>query len=90
VCLTHPTGFPEHRPKVVHRSSGRASSLNPNRLLAVLRDNAERTTVPVDAAKMPDEMSDGGRGLALAKSVLDILQYDAAEGNCWTLVRLLG
>jgi len=64
-------------------------NVNPHRLVAVLRDNAGRTTVPVDAARMPDEMAEGGRGLALAKSALDILQHDAAEGNCWTLVRLL-
>ena len=63
--------------------------VNPNRLAAVLRDNAERTTVSLEAARMPDEMADGGRGLALAKSALDILEHDAADGNCWTLVRLL-
>jgi len=64
--------------------------VNRSRLRAVLRDNAGRTTVPLQAARMPDEMADGGRGLPLAKSALDILEYDAAEGNCWTLVRLLG
>ena len=63
--------------------------VNPDRLAAVLRDNAGRTTVSPEAARMPDEMADGGRGLALARSALDILQYDGAEGNCWTLVRLL-
>jgi serine/threonine-protein kinase RsbW len=63
--------------------------VNSQRLAAVLRDNAGRTTVQVDAARMPDEMAEGGRGLALAKSALDILQHDAAEGNRWTLVRLL-
>lgn len=47
---------------------------------------------PVDLTQnvMPDEMSERGRGLAIAYRVLDELSYRRDdEGNHWTLVRRL-
>ena len=47
---------------------------------------------PVDLTRvaMPDEMSERGRGLAIAYRVLDELSYRRdREGNHWTLVRRL-
>ncbi|HYP46093.1 MAG TPA: ATP-binding protein [Propionibacteriaceae bacterium] len=62
--------------------------INRQRLAGVLKDNAGRAAASLDTARMPDETAEGGRGLALAKAALDVLQYDGATGNCWTLVRL--
>lgn len=69
------------------------------RMEVVLDDDTVRTTffddghpspVDLDEVSMPDELSDRGRGLAIAHRVLDELSYRRdGEGNHWTLVRSL-
>ncbi|BCI51190.1 anti-sigma regulatory factor [Mycolicibacterium litorale] len=81
---------------VEHSGGGDAVRL---RMEATLDGNAVRTTFlddghpsPVDLTevRMPEELSDRGRGLAIAHRVLDELSYRRdGEGNHWTLVRSL-
>lgn len=59
-------------------------------LTATLRDDAEPVEIEWAAVKMPGTDAEGGRGLALARSALDVLAHDAGErGSVWTLVRRL-
>jgi len=51
-------------------------------------DNGHPAPVDLSQVAMPDEMSERGRGLAIAYRVLDELSYRRdGEGNHWTLVR---
>lgn len=53
-------------------------------------DDGHPTPVDLTQTEMPDEMSERGRGLAIAYRVLDELSYRRDdEGNHWTLVRRL-
>jgi serine/threonine-protein kinase RsbW len=53
-------------------------------------DDGHPTPIEIAGAAMPDEMSDRGRGLAIAHRVLDELTYRRdRDGNHWTLVRNL-
>jgi serine/threonine-protein kinase RsbW len=51
-------------------------------------DDGGPVTVPLDlqSVQMPDEMAERGRGLALARAVLDELIYHRTQLNHWTLV----
>ena len=54
---------------------------------AVFTDDGHPTPVDLSRVQMPDEMSERGRGLAIAYRVLDELSYRRdTEGNHWTLV----
>lgn len=53
-------------------------------------DDGQPSPVDLTRLAMPDEMSDRGRGLAIAYRVLDELSYRRdRDGNHWTLVRRL-
>ena len=53
-------------------------------------DDGHPAPVELSNLSMPDEMSERGRGLALAFRVLDELSYRRdSEGNHWTLVMRL-
>lgn len=57
---------------------------------AVFTDNGKPAPVDLSCPQMPGEMSERGRGLAIAYRVLDELSYRRdANGNHWTLVRSL-
>jgi serine/threonine-protein kinase RsbW len=61
--------------------------VSPDRLSATLADNGEAFTGQVES-DMPDELDEGGRGLALAGAILDELRYERTdEGNVWHLAR---
>lgn len=49
-------------------------------------DDGQPCDVDVTAMQMPDEMAERGRGIALAKAVLALLEYRRGEVNHWTLV----
>ena len=50
-------------------------------------DAGEAVELDLDAASMPDEMAESGRGLALAQAALRLLSYFRDEfGNHWQLV----
>ncbi|MGW0158105.1 ATP-binding protein [Mycobacterium sp. NPDC003323] len=54
---------------------------------AVFTDDGHPAPMDLARLQMPDEMSERGRGLAIAYRVLDELSYRRdAEGNHWTLV----
>ncbi|BBZ05977.1 anti-sigma regulatory factor [Mycolicibacterium doricum] len=51
-------------------------------------DDGHPSPVDLEEVSMPEELSDRGRGLAIAHRVLDELSYRRdSEGNHWTLVR---
>ncbi|TFV55448.1 ATP-binding protein [Mycobacterium sp. PS03-16] len=55
---------------------------------ATFLDNGHPSPIDLSRVSMPDELSDRGRGLAIAHRVLDELSYRRdREGNHWTLVR---
>ena len=50
-------------------------------------DAGDPVEVDLDAARMPDDMAESGRGLALAQAALRLLSYFRDEvGNHWRLV----
>lgn len=59
-------------------------------LRAVLRDAAPPVDIDWESVELADTDAESGRGLALARSVLDEFRHEAdASGNTWTLVRRL-
>jgi serine/threonine-protein kinase RsbW len=63
--------------------------VHPDRVQAVFRDSGAAFGGDLDAAGLPDdELSERGRGLALARTLLDQVAYERAGGiNQWSLVR---
>ena len=49
-------------------------------------DNGGPLHVDLNAVSLPDDMAERGRGLPLAKAVLDRLIYERDALNHWTLV----
>ena len=49
-------------------------------------DDGDPVEVDIDAVRLPDDMAERGRGLALARSVLARLAYHRSEVNHWILV----
>jgi serine/threonine-protein kinase RsbW len=55
---------------------------------ATFLDDGHPSPIDLAAVSMPEELSDHGRGPAIAHRVLDELSYRRdGEGNHWTLVR---
>jgi serine/threonine-protein kinase RsbW len=67
-------------------------AVHPDRVEARFVDTGDRVHVEASPrdAQMPEALQEGGRGLALAGTVLDEISY-TREGptNCWLLVRRL-
>lgn len=62
--------------------------LDADAVRATFLDDGHPSPVDLAEVRMPDELSDRGRGLAIAHRVLDELSYRRdGEGNHWTLVR---
>ena len=58
------------------------------RFQALLSDDGVAATVDPDAAVLPDDFAEGGRGLALVRMVVDDLRYErVADRNRWTVLR---
>ncbi|MCL1897345.1 MAG: ATP-binding protein [Micrococcales bacterium] len=54
-------------------------------------DDTGQSFVPTEGSAMPDEDAEGGRGLAIAKAVVDQMEYQRiGDKNHWHMVRLLG
>ncbi|MCV7434573.1 ATP-binding protein [Mycolicibacterium bacteremicum] len=67
-----------------------ALELDSERVRAVFTDDGHPAPMNLQQLQMPDEMSERGRGLAIAYRVLDELSYRRdAQGNHWTLVHHL-
>jgi serine/threonine-protein kinase RsbW len=58
----------------------------PDKIHVSFVDDGPPAHVDVTAAVMPDHMAESGRGLALARAVLDRLHYRRSIVNHWTLV----
>ncbi|KAA1416838.1 ATP-binding protein [Nocardioides humilatus] len=59
----------------------------PGQLEAVLSDSGEAYPGDIDYV-MPDELAESGRGLPLARAILDEIDYTrAGDANHWHLVR---
>jgi serine/threonine-protein kinase RsbW len=55
---------------------------------AVVSDDGTPASVDPAAAELPDDLAEGGRGLALVKMVVDDLRYDRVDDrNQWSLHR---
>lgn len=62
-------------------------SVEHERLLAVLSDDAEPALIRLGDVEMPGSDAESGRGLALALATLDELRHETGEGNTWILRR---
>lgn len=61
----------------------------PDRLVGILADTGSASPDLGDLDEMADEMAESGRGLWLARSVLDELEYHRiGSRNSWRLVRV--
>lgn len=51
-------------------------------------DNGRELDIDLDSVRLPHELAERGRGLALARAVLSQLYYErcAQRYNCWTLI----
>lgn len=56
-------------------------------LTADFQDDADPVELPLEAAALPDEFAESGRGLAIAKMALDQLSHEVEDGHSWHLVR---
>lgn len=79
---------------IEHSGDGNPVSLRvevevvPDGVRVSFTDNGHPAPVDLSRVEMPDEMSERGRGLAIAFRVLDELSYRRDDdGNHWTLVR---
>lgn len=60
--------------------------LSPARIDIEFTDDGDPPSVDLDAVGFPDDLADRGRGLAIAKAVLDWLSYRREAGrNIWSL-----
>ncbi|CAN5374395.1 ATP-binding protein [soil metagenome] len=63
-------------------------NLQPDTVTVIFTDDGQPVAVNLSRTGMPDELSDRGRGLAIAHRVLDELWYTRNdEGNRWVLMR---
>ena len=64
--------------------------LMPEQVEIDFTDDGDPVSVDLDQVLLPDDLADRGRGLAIAKSVLDELSYrrdTSGNTNHWTLTR---
>ncbi|WP_238994581.1 ATP-binding protein [Mycolicibacterium chubuense] len=63
--------------------------VQPDAIAVTFTDDGHPAPIDLSSVSMPDEASEGGRGLAIAHRVLDELSYSRdRDGNHWTLKRL--
>lgn len=78
---------------VEHGSAGRhlvqiemAISVQPDRVLVALTDDGNEACIDMNAICMPGDVAESGRGLAMARLVLETLAYQRLSGaNRWVL-----
>lgn len=62
--------------------------VQPETIAVMFTDDGHPAPVDLAGISMPDEVAEGGRGLAIAHRVLDELSYSRdRDGNHWTLRR---
>ncbi len=90
--MTAPSAAADASAATLDRSAarlGRADRPRGDRLEARLSDTGEPFDDDLRAAALPDDdLSEGGRGLALAEAVLDEFTYTrTSDRNVWQMVR---
>ena len=60
--------------------------VSPSQVNLEFIDDGDPVQIDLSAVRMPDDMAERGRGLALAKAVLEELTYRRSECNHWILV----
>lgn len=60
--------------------------VRPNEVEVTFTDDGAPVTVDLNSVRMPNDLAEGGRGLALAQAVLEQLNYCRDLVNRWTLV----
>lgn len=65
-------------------------AVHEDRLECLLSDTAQPVEIDLDTVSLPEDLeSDHGRGLAMARAMLDHLEYvRVGDGNVWRMVRL--
>lgn len=58
----------------------------PGQVNVEFTDDGDPVNIDMNSVRMPDDMSERGRGLALAQAVLSQLTYRRSEVNHWVLV----
>lgn len=58
----------------------------PGQVHVEFTDDGEPVQIDISAVHMPDDMAERGRGLALARAVLEELAYRRSELNHWILI----
>lgn len=58
----------------------------PTRVRVDFTDEGSPADVDLTAVRLPGEMAERGRGLALAQAVLETLAYHRDSANHWTLI----
>lgn len=77
---------------VEHATDGRAVQIQvavltlPAEVRVEFVDDGQPFAGELDSAHLPDELAERGRGLALARAVLERLEYRRDTHNHWTLV----
>jgi len=62
--------------------------VDPDAIRATLVDAGEKLEIDLRDGQMPEEMSESGRGIAMARVVVDELKFEHAGGlNTWEMVR---
>jgi serine/threonine-protein kinase RsbW len=65
-----------------------AVKVDPRDLRADFCDDGEAVEIDLDAADLPDELTESGRGLALVRMAVDELSYERHDNvSGWRLVR---
>ncbi|WP_254782925.1 MULTISPECIES: ATP-binding protein [unclassified Curtobacterium] len=63
-------------------------AIGDDRVDALLSDDGSPATVDPDAARLPEDLAESGRGLALVRMVVDDLRYERVDDrNRWTVAR---
>ena len=60
--------------------------VSPSQVIVEFTDDGDPVHIDVNTVCMPDGLAERGRGLPLAKAVLDDLIYRRTEANHWVLV----
>lgn len=58
----------------------------PTQVTVEFTDDGDPVQIDMDSVRMPDDMSERGRGLALAQAVLSRLTYRRSDVNHWVLI----
>ncbi len=77
----------EHAGRIQAATVEMRMEIFPDHVEVAFTDTGVEADIDLDDVRMPGELAEGGRGLAIAKAVLDRVAYHRSElGNQWTLI----